>query len=1094
MLSNPLADPKGVQQAPIAGTGPHPQPKLYEDLLLMSCGESTARECGSEEKILRSVSEAQTLCRDPLCLDTDREDSQTSSELKETALEIDPRQNSTYLQAGTEQVSMGKARGWDQPSAFPPAPPAGPTGDQLGALERFLVAHQTEMKRMLTGALGSLTQRLEAVERRMEQLHTQSTLHTNSLDLLHSKVNDLRRDGSTGCSSVPTTHSVVSLCTYDKGSVEPNDDSEMSTVSSPTSSGVKCTVAPERSTDMESTSSHNPLNQLNEDNTQDLTPESLSGLEETSSAQRECLQGNYSPISDFEELETDLEVVTKQELKSLENSVQSYSNKTVCQEPLYDVSKSQPPESSQPGPTFHCGKECFASSLCLCTSAQPELPSLPAEVEDNGCSGEVSSSMEVSPISLCSKTAKYESVGTLVLLTHSTRDLDENGPQCINQTFTHSLPEQLGFQLIDDKPEASSGSSLFIALPSGIQETCSKDSSTSTLLQKDEKCLAEGAVQSGRTMPKTILSVLQGISASDVELLACVKDKPTEESSFIASPEEDMKEVCTRLGEQSKDMSLQNLSRNGTMPYVKLKFPIRGKIPVLRPYSHCMLVNTLVPSINSYKTYQTSGGLLLPTDLKLTTSPKNGLSKLLLQPGILSNRRTTSELLKELSDTACRLMPFITSTNIVLSQTMPGYRRTVSKLKHHHGRGGSNCGWPSMKGEVFSLPFPELDYSKPWQPLVMPGDSHNCRFSQTKALAQTPHTSTVCQLFDRGVDPHPIQHLTQLFETATRFPMSILNKGSFSGSGLSTVLAISSPASFRFWFRHRRLSCLLTSFSTSTVNKVMNQIVVETKSEPLRPLIDYTGPPGLDNDHCYARRSSQEAPPSRKRASTRKSSSQFPRQLTKIHLTSERSSAHTAQQSPSPKLDRSPTEPVQSFALIGANVKYPCRHSWGSSRESSQVGLYDSETSAQPGQRSKRVSQIRIRKTVPKPDNNLTPMGLPKPKRLKKKEFSLEEIYTNKNYKSPTPNRSLETIFEEPKEKNGTLVCIGQQKRKRVLDFPDFTLPRKRKAKANPSFVRMKGPRGRARRGKNEDADLDIMLIERLSELEDFFSRQGLDD
>lgn len=27
--------------------------------------------------------------------------------------------------------------------------------------------------------------------------------------------------------------------------------------------------------------------------------------------------------------------------------------------------------------------------------------------------------------------------------------------------------------------------------------------------------------------------------------------------------------------------------------------------------------------------------------------------------------------------------------------------------------------------------------------------------------------------------------------------------------------------------------------------------------------------------------------------------------------------------------------------------------------------------------------------------------------RLKKKEFSLEEIYTNKNYKSPTPNRCV---------------------------------------------------------------------------------------
>ncbi|KAI5615684.1 hypothetical protein C0J50_0365, partial [Silurus asotus] len=141
-------------------------------------------------------------------------------------------------------------------------------------------------------------------------------------------------------------------------------------------------------------------------------------------------------------------------------------------------------------------------------------------------------------------------------------------------------------------------------------------------------------------------------------------------------------------------------------------------------------------------------------------------------------------------------------------------------------------------------------------------------------------------------------------------------------------------------------------------------------------------------------------------------------------------------------------------------------------------------------QRSKRVSQIRIRKTVPKPDKNLTPMGLPKPKRLKKKEFSLEEIYTNKNYKSPTPNRSLETIFEEPKEKNGTLVCIGNQKRKRVLDFPDFTLPRKRKAKANLGSLRTKG----SRRAKNKDADLNFMLIQRLSELEDYFSRQGLED
>lgn len=90
----------------------------------------------------------------------------------------------------------------------------------------------------------------------------------------------------------------------------------------------------------------------------------------------------------------------------------------------------------------------------------------------------------------------------------------------------------------------------------------------------------------------------------------------------------------------------------------------------------------------------------------------------------------------------------------------------------------------------------------------------------------------------------------------------------------------------------------------------------------------------------------------------------------------------------------------------------------------------------------------------------------------------------------PSLSRSLETIFEEPKEKNGSLVCIGHQKRKRVLDFPDFTLPRKRKARPNVAPIRMKA---RARRGRGDDTDLDVMLIERLSELEDYFSREGLE-
>ncbi|KAM6340073.1 protein PRR14L isoform 2-T5 [Alca torda] len=142
----------------------------------------------------------------------------------------------------------------------------------------------------------------------------------------------------------------------------------------------------------------------------------------------------------------------------------------------------------------------------------------------------------------------------------------------------------------------------------------------------------------------------------------------------------------------------------------------------------------------------------------------------------------------------------------------------------------------------------------------------------------------------------------------------------------------------------------------------------------------------------------------------------------------------------------------------------------------------------EPEKRPKKVSQIRIRKTVPRPDPNLTPMGLPKPKRLKKKEFSLEEIYTNKNYKSPPPARSLETIFEEPKEKNGRLISVSQQKRKRILEFQDFTLPRKRKTRGKIKAV---GSFTRAKKAALQSAELDALLIQKLMDLEAFFATEA---
>ncbi|XP_074462781.1 protein PRR14L isoform X2 [Larus michahellis] len=118
----------------------------------------------------------------------------------------------------------------------------------------------------------------------------------------------------------------------------------------------------------------------------------------------------------------------------------------------------------------------------------------------------------------------------------------------------------------------------------------------------------------------------------------------------------------------------------------------------------------------------------------------------------------------------------------------------------------------------------------------------------------------------------------------------------------------------------------------------------------------------------------------------------------------------------------------------------------------------------EPEKRPKKVSQIRIRKTVPRPDPNLTPMGLPKPK------------------------RSLETIFEEPKEKNGRLISVSQQKRKRILEFQDFTLPRKRKTRGKIKAV---GSFTRAKKAALQSAELDALLIQKLMDLEAFFATEA---
>ncbi|XP_064172431.1 uncharacterized protein prr14 isoform X1 [Anguilla rostrata] len=161
----------------------------------------------------------------------------------------------------------------------------------------------------------------------------------------------------------------------------------------------------------------------------------------------------------------------------------------------------------------------------------------------------------------------------------------------------------------------------------------------------------------------------------------------------------------------------------------------------------------------------------------------------------------------------------------------------------------------------------------------------------------------------------------------------------------------------------------------------------------------------------------------------------------------------------------------------------------------------DSEIKAGSATQAERgkVSRFRIRKTPPKPPTNLTPMGLPRPVRLKKKDFSLEEIYTNKNFHKP-PEGRLETIFEVPTSNcDGSLSLIGSRRFKRLVKFPELGVarkPRKALAGAGKGTFRKTGDSsavGRTRRRgtpKAKDApsrtaeELDSLLCSKLDQLD----------
>ncbi|XP_068100233.1 proline-rich protein 14 isoform X2 [Hyperolius riggenbachi] len=135
--------------------------------------------------------------------------------------------------------------------------------------------------------------------------------------------------------------------------------------------------------------------------------------------------------------------------------------------------------------------------------------------------------------------------------------------------------------------------------------------------------------------------------------------------------------------------------------------------------------------------------------------------------------------------------------------------------------------------------------------------------------------------------------------------------------------------------------------------------------------------------------------------------------------------------------------------------------------------------------KERKVSNIQIRKRVTKQEGSLTPMGLPKRIRLQKEDFSLEEIYTNKNYHTPTEKRKFETIFEEPVMKGDALILTSQRPLRRCMVFKDSSVPRRGKKKG----------RGASRtrscaNTKKGTVNIELLLQHKLDQLEAALKQQ----
>jgi len=144
-----------------------------------------------------------------------------------------------------------------------------------------------------------------------------------------------------------------------------------------------------------------------------------------------------------------------------------------------------------------------------------------------------------------------------------------------------------------------------------------------------------------------------------------------------------------------------------------------------------------------------------------------------------------------------------------------------------------------------------------------------------------------------------------------------------------------------------------------------------------------------------------------------------------------------------------------------------------------------SEETVQPRRSSRKKNTVKLNKPIE--NDRLTPMGLPKPIRLGKNvEMSLEDIYMQKDYRTPKTTSALPTIIDEndPKVKKSVMTKL---KRCRHIDFQ--TDPALRKARKRPGSRAKSTRNNLLKKNKRNSIESMELLKSKLAKLDEEMSQ-----